>query len=380
MKKKKTMKNHHHYVLSCKKKKWESRFTKYPEFKNEFLSFEKNHDYLPFNYLSRMHFSEDTVIHFFQQYIVLLVILDIVFGIRNYTFSIDNLQIRKIEFDHAFFFVLDKKHRFYMDCPYGYHIHLSGFEECFIKDVEHPLYIKTIPKNWNRIEPLSSNIWGKEPTPFGKVLTHVNPIVMNIVGQEDEEMFCILSPLIDIKRKSYSFSESYSVSMITKEIRKSFEIFSKEYQNLEKQFSKPERSKTVLYDWVDILCSHKRDFFSDPDTTLLVLRKVLYQYLVDESMSYISFKNVDMTKFIVSLYLWSQWYERLFINIPLWDESNHDLMMLIGCIDVYFKKENHHQPKLLHICDFETNICTTTTCPEGIDRVHPLLRVDYVKK
>lgn len=378
-KRKKTMKNH--YVLSCKKKKWENRFLKYSEFRNEFLSFEQNHDYLPFNYLSRMHFSDDTIIHFFQQYVVLLMILDIVFGIRHYTISMDQLQIRKVEFDHAFFFVLDSKHRFYMDCPYGYHIYLSGFEECFFKDIEHSLYIKSIPTNWNRIEPLASMIWGNQsniscsPT-FRNVLSHIHPIHFNFII--DDELFCIICPLISINGDVDS--ESYSNHIITSEIHKSFQIFLKEYKNLEKQFSNIEISKNVLYDWIDILCSYKRDFFNDPDTTLAILRKVLYQYLVDQSMSYISFKSVDMTKFIVSLYLWSQWYQRYLNTIPIWEQTNNDLITIIGCIDVYFKKENHHQPKLVHIYDFLSKSYHLKKCPTGIDKIHPLLRVKYIEE
>ena len=329
-----------------------------------------------------MHFSDDTIIHFFQQYVVLLVILDIVFGIRHYTIGMENVQIRKVEFDHAFFFILDSKHSFYMDCPYGYHIYLSGFEECFFKDIEHPLYIKSIPKNWNRIEPLASIIWGSQskmcnsPT-FRKVLSHINPIIFDLMVDEGDDIFCIICSLIDIKQTLEE--EVYSQNVITTEIRKSFQIFLKEYKNIEKQFSNTDRSKFVLFDWIDILCSYKRDFFIDPDTTLAILRKVLYQYLVDQSLSYISFKSVDMTKFIVSLYLWSQWYERLIFKIPFWDQTNIDLITIIGCIDVYFKKENHHQPKLLHVYDFtSTNPYYLKECPNDIDKIHPLLRVKYI--
>jgi hypothetical protein len=152
----------------------------------------------------------------------------------------------------------------------------------------------------------------------------------------------------------------------------------KEYKNLEKQFSNIEKSRFVLYDWIDILCSYKRDFFIDPDTTLTILRKVLYQYLVDHSMSYISFKTIDITKFIVSLYLWSQWYERYLEKNPFWNQSNRDLITIIGCIDVYFKKANHHQPKLVHVYDFISKSYHLKPCPMGIDKIHPLLRVKYI--
>jgi hypothetical protein len=370
------MKNRH-YVLSCKRKKWENQFIKCLEFKNEFLSFEKNNDHLPFRYLSRMHFSDDTIIHFFQQYIFMLLILDIVFGIRHYTLSIDHLQIRKVDFDQAFFFILDEKHQFYMDCPYGYHIYISGFEECFFKGVEHPLYIRSVPQNWNRIEPFTSFIWENVSPTFRNMLSHFQPVIFEMMVDPENELFFILCPLINVKHTIVD-ENSYSTNVVSTEIVKSFQIFLKEYKNLEKQFSNVERSKMVLYDWVDVLCSHKRDFFQDPDLTLGILRKVFYQYLIDHSMSYISFKSIDMTKFIVSLYLWSQWYERFLFHIPFWDQPNTDLITIVGCIDVYFKKQNHHQPKSLHVYDFILKSFTIRECPQGIDRVHPLLRTKYI--
>lgn len=373
------------YYLSSKKKLWENSFKKHSEFLNTFLSFEPNHSFIPFHLLFKMHFSEEMVFHFLRQFLIILYILYNIFGISHNSLTIENLQIRKTEFSNSFLFLVDENHKFLIDCPYGYHIYISDFEECFFKHSIHPFYLKNIPTNWNPIYNVMKFIKKHiSNTKFNNLFKNIVKNIRINLYEEDSNIFLHISPLIEFNRLDTTSSNIKELEKIKTEIKRTFKIFLKEYELLKSKFSNERSFGMMIDDWIEILYRYKSDFFKDPDTTINILRKILYQYTVEHSFTHISFKSFDLSRMIISLYLWSEWYDKLSKHIFVFDLfNNKQFTILLACLEIFFNKPSLHYENTqhnIHVFDFVYDTFKIQYCNKTLNHIHPILRTEFLYK
>lgn len=376
-------------IIISKEKLWKSATLDL--FFQEFLSFDGSRphtDMIPFRYVCNMHDASELVFHYLRQFMVIMLILGRVFGIEHPRLTIDNLYLKKTHHDHTFLFVVDKTMQFMMPCVHGYHIFISGFEECLFRHERHALYLKIIPKRWNPYGYVCKHILQtmNDTMPHNfKILceTMLSTPRVKLECTQDKEILLRLLPLVHVNSHSKKTTSTTPEKVVRKEIRKMFGIFSKESEMLASKFTRKLHFYQLLEDWVDILSVYKDDFFHDPDTTVGVLRKVLYQYMIDHRYSHISFKTFDLSRMLVSLFLWSQWYEKLLVHLPIIHDNDRDDIQWIGCLETVLEKDSFTKVQgELHVMDlFRRTSCTIPvddSVNQRLFRTHPMLRASYL--
>jgi hypothetical protein len=200
----------------------------------------------------------------------------------------------------------------------------------------------------------------------------------------EHPLYLYLYPMIDIDNKIINLQDTKEI--IEMEIKKMFELFYKEFKIIEDYF--PNQKNTLiglLQEWINIFYHYKKDFWKDNLTTITLLKKILYQYMIDHHYN-IPLKKIDFKKMIISLYLWTQWFEKLLhstnsIFEPF--ENNHPLILL-NCIDLFFNHDAlyDHDINTIKIFDFMNQKEYDINCPSTLYtqllKIHPLLRANYI--
>lgn len=353
-----------------------------------FLSFPMTlpHDKIPFKLLFHMHDAPKLVYHYFRQYLVVMHILFRVYGVRHDHITLDHLSIQKTDIGKTFLMVLDETQQFVVHCPYGYHIHVNGFEHSTFRHVSSSLITMDTPQDWNSTRRLCKTIYkrlGKECSQeFRNMVGHAKRQKVVLLGvKEHRTLMLQLFPLVYTNTKHVL--SIHDQKTIEKEVSKMFQIFYKEYELFRSKFSKMTCFEALIRDWVDILVMYKKDFFQEPELTMTLLRKILYQYMVDHHYSHVSFKTFDLSRMLISLFMWAQWYEIWLqrTGILALDFSKESLVF-IGCLDTFIDTDELHTLHELHVLDFKHRQCSTQTVPENISsrllQTHPLLRAQYL--
>lgn len=375
-------------IIISKQKLWKSATLDL--FFHEFLCFDGRRpqtDKIPFRYVCNMHDASELIFHYLRQFMVIMLILGRVFGIEHPRLTIDNLYLKKTDHDHTFLFVVDKTMQFMMPCTHGYHIFISGFEECLFRRERHPLYLQVIPKRWSPYADVCKHILRTMndiiPQPFKNLCKKMlSTTRVKLECTDDKEILLRILPLVHINSPNETTSPT-SEKVVRKEIRKMFGIFQKEAEIMASKFTRRMHFYQLLEDWVDILSVYKDDFFHDPDTTVGVLRKVLYQYMIDHRFSHISFKTFDLSRMLVSLFLWSQWYEKLLVHLSILRDNDREDIQWIGCLETVLEKDSFTKVRGdLHVMDMfrrtSQRIPVDDNVNERLFRTHPMLRASYL--
>ncbi len=374
-------------ILISKQNTW--KLNQWEPFSSRFLCFSSmNHtDKIPFRLLFHMHDASKLVYHYLHQFIVIMHILREVFGVEHYHLTLDNLFIRKTDYNKTFMLVMDPSHPFLLHCPYGYHIFISGFEECLIGNAPHSLLFHTLPKRWSSFRLICRSIC-RELTDVSKEFKHLSSHLTNrkipLVGTEDHtDVLLRLFPLVHVNATHPMAKEITDKKTIQKEIQKMFAIFYKEYELFRSKFTKMVYFHQLVDDWVDILVMYKSDFFKDPDVTVALLRKILYQYMIDHHYSHVSFKAFDLPRMLVSLYVWSQWYEKWLLAIDMFRDRSQDDLKMIGCLETFLETDDFEEMSSVEVLDFQNRKCRTHAVVgkdinDRMQQTHPMLRPGYL--
>lgn len=380
-------------ILVTKEKIWKS--VHYDAFLKEFCCFESSPhaDKIPFRLLFCMHDSTSLVAHYLHQLTKVLYVLRRAVGIEHNELTIDNIYIVKTEKNKSFYFKLNDDVHLMMHCPYGYHIYIAGFEKCLIRHKRHPFLIHHFHKIRRPYRALYDRIFAlfvlHEISTGGElndrlyktICDYKRPKIVLEDGGDKDIMRRVL-PLVDVNA-GCSIS-NVSATTIRKEITKMFEIFKKEFDKMRSKFTNVANLYRLLEDWVDTFSIYKKDFFQDPDTTISVLRKILYQYMIDRRYNHISFKTFDLSRLITSLFLWSQWYEKLLLTMDLFDHTScNDELSWIGCFETMIDQDQFNaNSDLMEIFDIpgrkHAKIHLKKETVERLCQTHPLLRVEYL--
>jgi hypothetical protein len=373
-------------ILQSKEKIWKS--IQYEPFFQEFVAFHSTDcvDKIPFQNLFHMHHTSQLVSHYIRQLLVIMFVLSRVFGIHHNHLSMKNLFIQKTEFHKTFLLVIDKHQQYMISCPFGYHIFIAGFEDAVFEHVSHPLVLRTIPQRLSPYQLICkpilhhSDVGDNLKKLCNKIRNHKYTKI-RLEGTEDEDYLLRLLPLVHVNRIHQNTSD---VNTVRKEIRKMYKIFRKESDLLSSKFAREALFLQLLEDWVDILSLYKQDFFDNPDMTMSVIRKVLYQYMIDHKYNHISFKSFDLSRMIVSVYLWCEWYEKLFAHIRLYRIDYRPEKTWIGCLDTIIEEDNFQGLQsgivLFDLCLKENKIVESVDeeVNERLCKTHPMLRAEYL--
>lgn len=371
-------------ILQSKEKIWKT--IQYEPFFQEFVAFHSTdcQDKIPFQTLFHMHHTSQLVSHYIRQLLVIMFVLSRVFGIHHNHLSIKNLFIQKTEFDKTFLLVIDKDKQYMISCPYGYHIFITGFEDAVFENVVHPLVLRTIPRRLSPYRQICKSLMHRHDVDdnlkklCSKIINHKYSKIQ-WEGTDDEEYLLRLLPLVHFNRVKQTASD---VKTIRKEVRKMYSIFRKECDLLSSKFGRMSLFFQLLEDWVDILSLYKQDFFENPDMTISVLRKVLYQYMIDHKYNHISFKLFDLSRMIVGLYLWCEWYEKLLAHVLLYRVDYLPEMTWIGCLDTIIEEDTFNGLQsgvvLFDFCLKENKIVENVDddVSERLCKTHPMLRAE----
>lgn len=376
-------------IYQIKEKSWNSIL--YKEFLKEFLSFQTsndNHDDIPFRLVFKLHHANILIPHYLRQLFVIIHILGTVFGIHLSSLSLDNLVIRKTDFHKTFLFVFNQDIQTMMTCTHGYHIHIIGFQYSHLENIHYPWIIDKLPSIFpykrfckEMIREVKDEMGDKLPKFYNRMMGYRRQKMPWIeLGDEEIGIFDLL-PLITINSHHECFQ---NIKTVQKEVKKMYTIFKKEALILKSKFTRPQLFQQLIKDWVELLVMYKKDFFENPDITISILRKVLYQYMIDHRYNHISFKTFDLSRMLVSLYLWSEWYEKYLqktLSIVKFNYCEESLW--IGCIETCIEKDEfqgiHNK---IHVYKFETMedemIPIDMLTNDRLCKTHPIQRPKYL--
>jgi len=224
-------------------------------FPEQFLNFEYlqnggEFQMIPFRYLFAMHFPEEMVFHYIRQYVLIMYILRLHFGVYHYSLTLDNLAIRKTEYNDIFMFHINKDKQYWIHCPFGYHIYIHGFEECLLRNQSHPLFFKQIPDVWNSFIPIFQEIkqtlYPKKKT-CRKLISNLNAQKCHLPLQEQLTEFPFL--LLLINHSQYRPKDmKQSIETIQSELHKMFFIFYKEFEIFKGKFKQVHHFQKLMLD------------------------------------------------------------------------------------------------------------------------------------
>jgi hypothetical protein len=382
-------------ILITKEKIWKS--VNDEAFLKEFCCFQSvpHTDKIPFRLLFCMHDATSLVAHYLHQLTKVLYSLRESVGIELNELTIDNVYIVKTEKNKSFYFILNESIHLMMHCPYGYHIYLCGFENSLIRHKRHPFLIHHLNNTRRPYKALYDRIISlfemhelhcsaqcAEKKLYKMITKYKRPkIVLEDCG--DKDIVRRLMPLVDVN--AGTCVPTINATVIRKEIAKMFQIFKNEFDHLRSKFTNVTNLYRLLEDWIDTFYVYKKDFFENPDMTMSVLRKILYQYMIDHKYNHISFKTFDLSRLITSIYLWSQWYEKLLLTMQLFDhESSTDDLSWIGCFETIVDEDKFDMTsELVEVFDIprrkHSKIRLGEDTVKTLCDTHSLLRAEYLK-
>lgn len=334
---------------------------------------------LPFPYIFHMHNHSKLLIHYYRQVLIIYLLLHYSNRIHHYNLSVHDISITKTDPNELFLFILDHDNQWMIHPSFGYHISIFPFFlfDCFYQQKKNRLIISE-PTLIPSMVHLFKMIIPQEHSLF----KFISECKYNISIPNHHPLYVYLYPMIDIIYQDVK----EPIEIIEAEVRKLFDIFFKEFKVIEDYFpNQKEKLYLLLRDWVNILYQYKQDFWNNPDTTKILLKKILYQYLIDHHY-HIPLKKIDLQKMFISLYLWTQWFEKLLdpsIFFSFSDENKH-LSIILNCIDLFFEKDELHLHPIHHIriFDFMNKSEYQMECSTGLYqqllRVHPSLRANYL--
>lgn len=310
--------------------------------------------------------------------------------------TLDHLYLTKTaHVNDVYCFVLSNETQLHMHCGLGYHIFLAGFEEAWFEDQSTPFRCSHLEQGmvWNPVvrifkdvvaylsNPRTQKRWLRlcqhlsSPTPtmpllatHGTLLTRILPLVNTPYLPSQDRM---PTPLHD--------PSMYDMATIQQEIQRMFDVFYKEYTALSGMFLRPGNLERMLEDWIDYLVAFKKEFFANPEQTMGMLRKVLYQYMIEHKYTHISFKSFDVSRMVIGLYTWSEWYERylqLIVHATFDPSTLHEeTLRTMACLELFFDRDMLQQPSLVvrhpqracinvHFFSIQIPDTNTTTLPK----------------
>jgi hypothetical protein len=220
---------------------------------------------------------------------------------------------------------------------------------------------------------------------FKKLYTKIQFKKNYFFQKKENDIHLYIYPLIHI-HKTFSDYELLSDEKMKKEQEKMFDSFYTEFQLLQNQFGNINYAISLLKDWIDIFSLYKKDFFENPEQTLKLLRKICYQYLITHKLNHISFQSFDFSKMILSLYLWTEWSEKLFFlsQNDLYSSDKHD-KMIMTCLDLFFLHDDLYETNQIdkiHIYDLQSSKYSIKTCSSDLflqlKEIHPVLRSNFL--
>ena len=416
--------------LRLKRETWTSKFRAHPRFEKTFLGFDTSLTHndpskIPFKHVLHMHDHTNLVCDYFHQWLVLMHILRSVFGVHHPWMTMDNLFITKTKHRHdVHVFVLSDDTQLSMHCPHGYHIYLSGFEEAWFADRTTPFRCANVlgKQSWNPIMNVVESLTPSLLRPSGmsartrkrwkRFCGHVRPFATDIplASSHSAILRCILplvnTPYLQCSRFVPTLHDphQYEPSVIHTQLERMFGIFHQEYQKLSSMFLRQENLERMLRHWTEHLIAFKQDFLKDPEPTLAILRKVLYQYMIDHKYTHISVKSFDLSRMIVALYTWSQWYERYLqlASVQVFDPHmlQEETVRMMACMELFFCHDPlpvpssdqsqphstitvhfHHLSPIAYEEHGNAYARTSTTWTEMVEKfadIHPMLRTPYI--
>lgn len=386
---------------SQKERLWLSAI--HPSFASTFCRFSNivSHDLIPFHLLFHMHDTRRRVIHYLHQFLKLILIIHSVFRIHNITWSLHNLYLKKTERQRTFMFEMGDGRTMMMSCPEGYHVVVCGFEDCIVDGCRCPLtltmmgcskrpYDRLVRQLRRLLVSTSRSSCEDEGKYLDGLLCQMQSLErMSIrrfnVSSLSPEIVSRLIPLVDV-----GWMETMMETTTREDIRRMEEVFGKEFGVLTSKFKDTTKVHTMLEDWVKVLCVYKHEFMKNPETTVSVIRKTLYQYLVDRKYNHVSFENLDISRMIVSLYGWAHTLERWLCCEPSSSSSWANEVRWIGCMETVLDEVNADDATFegeVYGMDFSSSSSSSSSfrvwrLPEDVRerlvRTHPLLRADVV--
>lgn len=354
------------------------------KFRNKFLE-EKKPDYskIPLPYVFHMHNHLILLMHYYRQVLIIYILLHQYSNIHHYNLSIHDISIIKTDPHELFLFILDTENQWLIHPCHGYHVSIYPFFmfDCFYKNKKNRLIISE-PQLYPSMIHLLKMILPSDH----KLNTFISKYCeKKIKIMFEHPLYLYLYPMIDIENKTISTADP--IDIIKTEINKMFGLFYKEFKIIEDYF--PNQKNTLislLQDWINIFYSYKKDFWKDDTTTIALLKKILYQYLIDHHYN-IPLKKIDLKKMIISLYLWTQWFEKLLhssSNTFFGSSEKNNLFILLNCIDLFFHPDTLYNDNIttIKVFDFmnqkEYNVDCSSVLYHQLLKVHPLLRANYI--
>lgn len=396
--------------IQLKRDAFTSKLRHHERFRDTFLAFHldtasRDPSRIPFRYILHMHDHVAMIFLYIRQWLAILHVLRTVFGIHHPWMTLDHLFVTKTKHLHdVHMLVLSDDLQIALECPYGYHVFLAGFEDAWFDDRPSPFRCPHPARPWNPIREVAQCLLPKKRR-WQRCVRHLDKRTPTLpLADAYPDILGRILPLVSTPRIPGRHHDirplhdpcSYDAQTIQHEIRRVFHMFHEEYVKLETMFVRQANLERLLEDWIDQLIAFKHDFFQTPEQTLSILRKVLYQYMVDHKYTHISFKQFDVSRMVVALYTWSQWYERylqLIVHATFDDENLHEeSVRMMACLQLFFERDPLPESLLLedktnvtvHFYDFSSHDHhhhhhTSQRVPlsrllQEFSDVHPMLR------
>lgn len=357
-------------------------------------------DLLPFRMLFLMHDVRRRVVHYLHQFLKIALVLRLAFGIHDHTWTLDNLSLKRTERQKTFLFVLGRDDGtslpLCMPCPEGYHIVISGFENCHVENQRYPLTevmttmtskpYRLLARQIRRaVQPMDD---GWLDAFLGHLETYRRTFLRRLPPSGlDVDVWRRLLPLVEVV--PLDANEDMSSKTIRDGIRRMEKVFEKEFGTLTSKFKDTVRVMRMLEDWVKVLARYKEAFMDDPEGAMSRIRKELYQYLVDCKYNHVSFEGLDVSRMTVSLYGWAHLLERwlsLRDASSSWSDSNEELKW-IGCLETLLDEVNADDVTFEgEVCGMDFSSSSSSfrvwrfpdDARHRLVQTHPLLRSDVM--
>jgi hypothetical protein len=298
----------------------------------------------------------------------------------------EDIYIQKTNPNSLFLFILDDKNQWCFFCKDGYHIHISNWEECFIQHQIHSLSISKYQSTFHQFHHILKKILDSHfSKKLKKIYKKIKLKTHFFFQPKENDILIYLYPLIKIHKK-FLKHELLSDEKMKMEQEKMFQSFYMEFQLLQNQFQNTNYSTTLLKDWIQIFLIYKSEFFENPEQTIKMLRKICYQYMITHKLNHISFKSFDFSKMMISLYLWSEWSEKLFFiyQDDLYKIDTFDKIVMT-CLDLFFIHDDlydSNEINQIHIYDLQSSKYHLKTCSNDLflqlKEIHPILRPNFL--